>query len=697
MTELYSALEWVQLGVFVTLGLIAFRHWRRQRNQTTTWLLATFGTLGFIIVMGRLIPADSDALWVVVANKVVISLLVFFPYALWRFTISILPRTQWFWVLAHVLTAVVLLFTVLSPPLPGEGESRPRWVVLYLVVLLTQFTVLSLRVSWRLWRAGKGQPTVARRRMRTMSLGALGLALVLLVAGSQDPSEEIRALDVAIQLFTILTGALFYLGFAPPAFVRTTWRREEEVEFNKAERSLMSALTPEDISAALLPHVTHLTAGEGAILVDDDGSLIGTYGISDEKANRLGIAVREHITEMDERPILSVPLESGALAVIASPYTPFFGREETEMLTSLAVLADLALARAELFQAQSDTQLRLLEAQRIAKLGSWQWFIDRDVIKWSDEMYEIFGVDKETFKPDVATYVDCVHADDKEAVASMTEKILETGEVEANEHRIVRADGEVRWVQSTTTLFKDETGKAIRAIGTTQDITDRKKADEFRDQFIANAAHELRTPMTTLVGFVEMLTHGRTEMPEDRLRQIYQAMGRSGERLTVLISNLLDLTRLQQGDLNTEEAIVDVRDVVEAALETTPAPDGKTVTANVADGVTVCGDKHRLLQVMSNLLTNAYRYGGNNIVITAERNGDTALIAIADDGPGVEEGIVRRLFDPFERGSTSANVGGSGLGLAIVKALVESAGGRVWHERNEPTGARFCIQMEVTE
>ena len=695
--EIHAFLEWVQLVVFVGLGLTALRHWRRQRNSTSGWLLATFGTLAVILVTARLIPEGSDALWVLILNKAVIGLLIFFPYALWRFTISILPRAAWFWWLAHILTAAALLFTVLSPQLPAPGEHRPTWAVTYIFVILGQFATLSSRVAWRLWRAGEGQPTVARRRMRTMSLGALGLATVLLISGTADSSTQIRALDVWLQLLTIATGGLFYLGFAPPAIVRTWWRRDEETESKKAERSLMSALTPPDIARALLPHVTHLTAGEGAVLIDDTGGLIGTYGLGEEKAQRLANAVRQRAEVMDSRPVLSVPLEKGDLAVLASPYTPFFGREETEMLTSLAVLADLALARADLFATQAATQERLEEAQSIAHLGSWQWFITTEEIKWSDEMYSIFGVNKDTFKPDLASYMDAVHEDDKERVAVATQKIMELGVAEETEHRIVRPDGEVRWVQSTTTLFKDDEGRPVRGIGTIQDITERKKSDEFRDQFIANAAHELRTPMTTLVGFVEMLTHGRSAMPEDRLQQIYDAMGRSGERLTVLISNLLDLSRLQQGDLNTENAIVDVKDVVDAALETTPPPDDTTILTDVDPGVTVCADKHRLLQVVSNLLTNAYRYGGKNIEITAKRSGDSALLSIADDGPGVEEAIVPNLFDPFARGSTSATVGGSGLGLAIVKALVQSAGGDVWHEKNEPHGARFCVRMEVQE
>jgi PAS domain S-box-containing protein len=696
VTGLYEFLEKVQTLVFIALGIVALVQWRRQRTNTTAWLLVTFGTLGLIVAVGQLLPERSDDALVIAARKLTIVLLVLFPYALWRFTITILPRVKWFWWTAHALTLAVMAVTLVIPKLPEEGEARPSWLGPYLVLLLTQWTVLSLRVSFRLWRAGKGQPTVSRRRMRTLSLGSLGMAITLLVAGTADVSTKVRTLDIAVQLLAILSALGFYLGFAPPAIVRGYWRRPEEAEAKKAERSLMSALTPEQVARALLPHVTHLTGGEGAVLTVGDHEIVGSYGLTAARTDALATALRERSERLDGLPVLSVPLDKGSLAVLASPYTPFFGREETEMLTTLAVLADLALARSELYETQAATQERLEEAQAIANLGSWEWIIPTEEISWSDEMYRIFGMDPATYKPDLASYMDAVHEEDKERVAASTKKILEDHEVaQALEHRIVRADGEVRWVVATTTLFFDEDGKPVRAIGTSQDITERKKAEEFRDQFIANAAHELRTPMTTLVGFVEMLTQGRTEMPEDRLRQIYSAMGRSGERLTVLISNLLDLSRLQQGALNTDLGVVNVKSVVDAALETTPAPEGYSVTAHVDGDVQVCGDKHRLLQVVSNLLTNAYRYGGRNIEMKVERNGTTALISVADDGPGVEKEIAPTLFDPFSRGSTSATVGGSGLGLAIVKALIEDAGGTVWHEPVTPHGARFCVQMEV--
>lgn len=695
MTEIHAVLEKIQVVVFVALGIISFLQWRRHRNSTSAWLVATFGTLGVILVAGQVIPEHSDWIGVEMAREALIVLLVLFPYFLWRFTVSILPAVRWFWWLAHILTVAVVLFVLVAPPLPEEGEPRPSWFGLFLTLFLVQWVVLSLRVAWRLWRAGKGQPTVARRRMRTLSLGALGMAIALIIAGTGDPSTEVRATDVVIQILIIASAALFYLGFAPPTIVRNSWRSREESAFKRAERGLMSALSPNAIAEAILPHVAHLTGGEGAALLSPKGEVIGTFGLTEDKTNRLARAVRDRTDHLDGLPVFAVPLDNGCLALLASPLTPFFGREETEMLTSLAVLADLALARSELFARQAATQERLEEAQHIAGLGSWEWTIATDEISWSDEMFHILGLDKDVHEVDLASYMDAIHEDDKERAAEATKRVIEEGANTGFEHRIVRPDGEVRWVVGTSTVYRDDHGKPQRVIGTTQDITERKRADEFRDQFIANAAHELRTPMTTLVGFVEMLTHGRTEISEERTRQIYDAMGRSGERLTVLISNLLDLSRLQQGALNETRGAVNLKQVVDAALETTPAPDGKAVSHSISEDIEVMGDKHRLLQVVSNLLTNAYRYGGQQVEVNLTRNGTTALLTIADDGPGVEKEIVPSLFEPFARGSTSATVGGSGLGLAIVKALVENAGGRVWYEPCQPRGARFCIEMEV--
>ncbi|HEX2196656.1 MAG TPA: HAMP domain-containing sensor histidine kinase [Actinomycetota bacterium] len=218
-----------------------------------------------------------------------------------------------------------------------------------------------------------------------------------------------------------------------------------------------------------------------------------------------------------------------------------------------------------------------------------------------------------------------------------------------------------------------------------------------RERFIANAAHELRTPLTSLLGFVEMLSRARHRLDESKLQTMFDAMTRSGDRLAVLIENLLDLSKLQAGQVKVDIEPVPIDALAREVVASTPPPDGRRVEVEVDDTPVALADRHRLDQVVTNLLTNAYRYGGPNISLSgARRNGDV-ILSVADDGPGVEDQLVDDLFQPLSRGSTSSTIGGSGLGLAIVKMLVEACGGEIWHEPRQPTGARFCVKLKSAE
>ncbi|MEA2461538.1 MAG: hypothetical protein QOH90_1715, partial [Actinomycetota bacterium] len=261
------------------------------------------------------------------------------------------------------------------------------------------------------------------------------------------------------------------------------------------------------------------------------------------------------------------------------------------------------------------------------------------------------------------------------------------------EQRIVRPDGIEKVIYARGKVLR-ENGVAVKLIGTAQDITERKKQETFREQFIANAAHELRTPMTTLVGFVEMLSRKRSTMPETQLQVVIDAMARSGDRLAVLINNLLDLSKLQQGELEFDLAPVAVGEVLETVKDSTPPPEGKSVEVSVQGEPVALADRHRLDQVVSNLLTNAYRYGGPTIRMEACETNGSVVVTVADDGEGIEAGLLTNLFDPFTRGAASSEVGGSGLGLAIVKMLVDASGGEIWHEPESPHGTRFNVRLK---
>ena len=690
--------DYVTPLTFASLAVVAFLGWRRSGGAVRAWVAATFAVIGWVVIFGLFLPEDSDSTLVQWIEKINLAILVLFPYFLYRFSLSFFPRIRWFWWLTHILTAAAIVGALLLPDLPDEGEPRSTAFNLYVQLLLVQWVVISGWVAVRLWRGGRGQPTISRRRMRTLALGATGLAVALVLAGEAQPGEEGSAFDIVLQLLVLASAGMFLLGFAPPAVVRNWWRLREESNVRSAEADLMEALTASDVAAAFLPHVSQLAGGRGSLLVDERGRLIGHDGLTEPEATEL-TRVLAASEDGEVRPyrdlgtVFAVQMRAGSLVVVTSPFAPYFGREEAELLHNLAFLADLALARTKLYQQERESRRQLMEAEGIAHLGSWEWDVETNRISWSDEMYVVTGVDRETFEPTYENFMACVHPDDRDLVARVTEQALQDRESISVEYRVVRPDGAVAVVQGRARVMLDRRGVVTKMVGTAQDVTERKRHEDFRDRFIANAAHEMRTPLAALLGFLEVLSKRRHNLPPDKIEMMMEAIGRSGERLTILLNNLLDLTRFQEGEFVISPEPVDVGHLCRSIVEEIPPPDGKRVDLRVDGDPVAVADPARLTQVLSNLLTNAYRYGGSNIALATKTSDGDVVVSVTDDGPGVEEELRSRVFDPFSRGTMSSTVGGSGLGLAIVKTLVDALGDEIWYEAPEGGGARFCVRL----
>jgi len=255
-------------------------------------------------------------------------------------------------------------------------------------------------------------------------------------------------------------------------------------------------------------------------------------------------------------------------------------------------------------------------------------------------------------------------------------------EVAASEGRLedegwrLRKDGSKFWANVIITALRDETGE-LRGFGkVTRDLTDRMRAEQARSRFIANAAHELRTPLSVILGMVSFLRTVPDAPDKQALAEYLEVLHRQSTRMHALVNNLLDLTSLEQRSARISIDRVDVDDVVCRALTAVPPPDGTTVDVSIGECF-VLADPRRLEQVFTNLLTNAYKYGGPHVAISATTTGQSVEIRFSDDGPGIEPNIREQIFEPFRRGATNAEVVGSGLGLAIVKGFVESFSGTV--------------------
>ena len=295
------------------------------------------------------------------------------------------------------------------------------------------------------------------------------------------------------------------------------------------------------------------------------------------------------------------------------------------------------------------------------------------------------------------TVADIVAPEDLGRAAEMIQRKVE-GDLEATTYElsILAKDGRRIPVEVSTRVIYRR-GEAVAIQGIARDISERRTVeaqrlalDHARSEFIANAAHELRTPLTTLAGLASVLASTRPRMSEEEIEEAVQALDRQGRRARLLADRLLDLSAVELGAIDVRQEPIDVAHVVDGALETAPPVDGTVVNVDVDPDLKAIGDAIRLQEIVQNLVTNAYRYGGPRVTIGARRVDDEVVITVDDNGVGVPEGLRDQLFEPFSRGDHGDS---TGLGLAICARLAQAQGGDIEYQPIEPSGTRFAVTV----
>jgi signal transduction histidine kinase len=328
MDSLANALQYVNIAAFGVLAIVCLRRWRTQRGEAAFWAFATFGLLALVAVTAPIVDAAGDPqLWI---TKVLLALIALFPYSLYRFAASFGRPSRWIELTAAAATAALFVWSLALPDIPDQGEPRSVSFTVFVIALLVQWTALSLFVAFRLWRAGQGQPTVVRYRMRLLAVGAIALSIVLILAGlaASDPSSTFELVQ---GLLTLASMFLFFFGFAPPKALRKVWREPEEELLRRSVDELLVAAEPEDVTRIVLPQMAAIVGARGVALLDADDRVLGVYGIDPQEASE----------SEGER----FDLSQGAVVAWTSPYAPLFAEEEFELLRSLGGFALLAYER----------------------------------------------------------------------------------------------------------------------------------------------------------------------------------------------------------------------------------------------------------------------------------------------------------------------------------------------------------------
>jgi PAS domain S-box-containing protein len=369
-----------------------------------------------------------------------------------------------------------------------------------------------------------------------------------------------------------------------------------------------------------------------------------------------------------------------------------------------------------------ESEAHLVEAQRIARVGSWDLHLPTGRFTWSDQVYELFGIDRGTFDGTTASFLAAVHPDDRERTLAAHRAARDGTAVLDFEHRIVLPDGREKVVRERASLKRDEAGHPVLLSGTVQDITDRvhmeqerdrrhraEAADRIKSAFLATMSHELRTPLNSIIGFTGILLQGLPGPINAEQRKQLDMVRLSARHLLALVNDVLDISKIEAGQLEVVREPFDPgASIARVVALVGPQADAKGLGLGVHVGAglgTALGDARRFEQILLNLLSNAIKFterGG--VSLTATVTGDAALgrdpslvVAIADTGIGIRAEHLGALFQPFQQIDTGlARVHeGTGLGLAICDRLAKLMGGTVAADSTFGRGSTFTVTLPL--
>jgi len=355
------------------------------------------------------------------------------------------------------------------------------------------------------------------------------------------------------------------------------------------------------------------------------------------------------------------------------------------------------------------SESRLTEAQRIACVGSWDLDITANRLWWSDEVYLMFGLAPQESPATYEAFLNAVHPDDRESVDRSFTSSVENDTPYDIVHRLVRPDGEVRWVREVAENSKDDTGRIVRSIGTVHDVTEiqearlrSEEADHLKSVFLASMSHELRTPLNSIIGFTGVILQGMSGEVNDEQRKQLTMVKNSGRHLLSLINEVLDISKVEAGkvELEPEEFMLDAlaAEVIES-LSPAFAEKGLQLEVEIPGGIAVFSDRRRVKQVLMNLVSNAVKFTERGSVTVAGRLlGDGRVeIRVLDTGVGIKEDDIKRLFQPFQRAGAplAKKQEGTGLGLYLSSKLANLLGGDIRAKSEYGRGSEFTFTVPL--
>jgi PAS domain S-box-containing protein len=305
-----------------------------------------------------------------------------------------------------------------------------------------------------------------------------------------------------------------------------------------------------------------------------------------------------------------------------------------------------------------------------------------------------------------------VNASDRDRLQQL---LRDQGAVQGFEAQLYRKNGEIIDVSMSARVIRDENNQILYYEGILDDITEKKQASQFRiekeaaeaaaqtkSEFLANMSHEIRTPLNAILGYTELVLDGIYGDVPENIQEVLERVTKNGHHLLGLINDVLDLSKIEAGqlvlslnDYSMQEVVQTVFTAVESLAAEKDLELKVSVSAELDSGK---GDEQRIVQVLLNLVGNAIKFTEvGEVRLEVKDSNGTFLVSVSDTGPGLPEADQQRIFEEFHQadGSRTRKKGGTGLGLSIAKRIVEMHGGRIWVESDLGKGSTFWFTIPV--
>ncbi|HLI09000.1 MAG TPA: PAS domain S-box protein [Ktedonobacteraceae bacterium] len=377
-------------------------------------------------------------------------------------------------------------------------------------------------------------------------------------------------------------------------------------------------------------------------------------------------------------------------------------REERNRLLTRAQEARQAAEKLSRQLEKEREWLRL--AQKAGHIGTFEWFIREEKLVWTPELEALYGLPSGSFEGKYENWARRIHPDDYERAEDNLQKAITQGVPYEVEFRVIWPDGSTHWLLAQGEVYNGPDNKPERLVGVNIDITERKNLEQRKDEFIGMASHELKTPLTSLKGFLYLLQHNlnHSQVDQRQARDYLARMDRQVNRLTRLINDLLDISRIQTGKIVYRKEFFDLDALIQEVLENVQAmTPSHLLLYEQHVQAQVYGDKDRIGQVLINLLTNAVKYspGADAVLLRVTRDEQRVTVSVQDFGIGIDIEHHDKIFERFYQISSPKEkpFSGLGIGLYLSSEIIQRHGGQMQLQSEKGAGSTFSFTLPLAE